>query len=283
MCFLNYVRRKYRLEFASIAVGNGFDAEVGFVPRKDYWLVSPEFEWFFYPESGNINQHSIGLDFAIVNSLGQRDTDVLEGFGMADNRTELSWRVNFKNTARFSVNLQRDYVLLFDDFDPTRVQEDDVFLAAGTDYTYTSLELNYNSDLRKKLLYRFSPTVGQFYNGFRAGIRGSFTYRYQPYGFVSLDYTYNHIALDAPFEKANLWLIGPRIDLTFTKKLFLTTFIQYNNQSDNLNINARFQWRFKPVSDFFLVYTDNYITDPFSQFGVRNRSIVAKLTYWLNL
>jgi hypothetical protein len=31
------------------------------------------------------------------------------------------------------------------------------------------------------------------------------------------------------------------------------------------------------------VFTDNYITDPFSQFSVRNRAIVAKLTYWLNL
>jgi len=62
--------------------------------------------------------------------------------------------------------------------------------------------------------------------------------------------------------------------------LFLTTLIQYNGQIDNMNINARLQWRFAPVSDFFLVYTDNYLTDGFV---ARNRSIVAKATYWLNL
>jgi len=133
------------------------------------------------------------------------------------------------------------------------------------------------------LVSTIEPSIGSFYNGFRAGVQGSFTYRYQPYGFISLDYTYNHIKLDAPFKTANLWLVGPRIDLTFTKKLFLTTFFQYNNQLDNLNINARFQWRFKPVSDFFLVYTDNYLTEPFGQFGSRNRALVAKLTYWFNL
>jgi hypothetical protein len=94
---------------------------------------------------------------------------------------------------------------------------------------------------------------------------------------------YNHVKLDAPFVPVDVWLVGPRIDLTFTKKLFLTTFIQYNNQQDNLNINTRFQWRFAPVSDFFIVYTDNYLTENFSQFEQRNRAIVAKVTYWLNL
>ena len=55
--------------------------------------------------------------------------------------------------------------------------------------------------------------------------------------------------------------------------------MQYNNQIDNLNVNARLQWRYKSVSDFYLVYTDNYQTE---NFFVRNRSIVAKVTYWLN-
>ena len=68
--------------------------------------------------------------------------------------------------------------------------------------------------------------------------------------------------------------------ITFSKKVFLTTFIQYNNQVDNLNINARIQWRYKPVSDLYLVFTDNYTTDRY--LSVRNRAIVAKVTYWLN-
>ena len=32
-----------------------------------------------------------------------------------------------------------------------------------------------------------------------------------------------------------------------------------------MNINTRLQWRYKPASDFFLVYTDNYYTN--SVFG----------------
>lgn len=80
--------------------------------------------------------------------------------------------------------------------------------------------------------------------------------------------------------KGTLFLIGPRTDVTFTKKLFWTTFFQYNNLSNNVNINSRVQWRFRPVSDFFLVYSDNYYAD--TVIG-KNRAIIAKLTYWLNL
>ena len=65
-------------------------------------------------------------------------------------------------------------------------------------------------------------------------------------------------------------------------KLFWTTFFQYNTQSDNFNINSRLQWRFAPMSDLFIVYTDNYLSTPFLQVN-RNRGIVLKLNYWLTL
>ncbi|MEM8970052.1 MAG: hypothetical protein AAGE93_26785, partial [Bacteroidota bacterium] len=65
-------------------------------------------------------------------------------------------------------------------------------------------------------------------------------------------------------------------------------FVQYNSQFDNVNINTRFQWRFKPVSDLFIVYTDNYTAYGESRFfpdtyEKKNRGLVVKLTYWLNL
>jgi len=68
--------------------------------------------------------------------------------------------------------------------------------------------------------------------------------------------------------------------LSFTKILFLTTFFQYNSQVNNFNINARLQYRFKPMSDFFIVYSDNYYATNLEK---KNRAIVAKLVYWFNL
>lgn len=281
---VEYLRKKYRVEWAHIYVGDGFDPEMGFVPRKDYLLVSPEAEIYTYPQQGPVSQHTIGFDYRMIYKPGNDGNTALPRWGLADRELELNWEMEFKNSARGNLSLGNTWVFLFNDFDPTRVQEDSLaILPAGSSYNYTFVGGQFRSDQRKTFFYTIEPNVGQFFNGFRAGLEGSFTFRYQPLGFLSLDYAYNHIRLEAPFKPTNLWLIGPRIDFTFSRNVFFTTFVQYNSQFENLNINARFQWRFQPVSDFFIVYTDNYLIDSFSQFAVRNRALVAKLTYWLNL
>ncbi len=278
------ITRNYRVEWLHNFVGEGFDAEVGFVPRKDFLEVSPEFELYFYPKSNTINQHSISLDTRLFWQVGKDPEQILAPWTSSEREVELRYRLDFKDNTRFWLRMTDTWLVLVDDFDPTRIQEDGVFLPAGTDYHYFLARAEYSTDRRKKFYAEFGPTAGSFFNGSRIGFSLQTTYRFQPYGFIALNVNYNKVKLQDPFVPANVWLIGPRLDLTFTKKLFLTAFFQYNNQQENLNINTRFQWRFAPVSDFFLVYTDNYLVDDsFSQFQQRNRALVAKVTYWLNL
>ncbi len=110
----------------------------------------------------------------------------------------------------------------------------------------------------------------------------------QPYGSFAIAAEYNNIKFPADNEfglkNASFWLVGPRIDVTFTKKLYFTTFLQYNEQAKNVNLNTRFQWRYAPASDLYIVYTDNYLPGDFStNFGVKNRAFVLKITYWWNV
>ena len=91
--------------------------------------------------------------------------------------------------------------------------------------------------------------------------------------------SYNKVEMPAPYTSADLILVGPRLDITFTEKLYFTTFVQYNNQIDNVNVNMRLQWRYAPVSDLFIVYTENaYPTG----WNTKNRGIALKLSYWFN-
>jgi hypothetical protein len=46
--------------------------------------------------------------------------------------------------------------------------------------------------------------------------------------------------LTEPYNSLGFWLIGLRADITFTNSLFLTTFVQYNEQADNVNLNLVF-------------------------------------------
>lgn len=266
---LQYRERSFGFSWEQAWVRGGYDPELGFLRRSDYLQINPGFSLFFYPKRGNVTRHNLEIEFSNF---------WMPEFGKTDHRYQLSWEANYKNTSELRMELSNRYTLLFDSFDPTRT--DALELPAETSYTYTSMELSYRSDRREVFSYSVRPQVGQFFNGYRYRMQGSLNYRFQPYGSIELNANYTYVDLPEPYASAGLFLIGPRIDLTFTKNVFLTTFVQYNSQVENLNINARLQWRFAPVSDLFIVYTDNYDT---FDFGVKNRALVAKMTYWLNL
>ena len=265
----NYRTNSMSVEWDHQWVGEEYNAEVGFVPRKNFFRINPEVRWSFFPKNPKINQHGPWVGARIY---------WLPEIGRSDHEYNLGYRFSFRNSSRLWVNVENNFVYLFNSFNPTRKGE--VELAADTEYNYTTFSGSYRSDNRKSWFYEIRPTVGGFFNGHRYGLQGTLTYRYQPYGSISINLNYNHIDLPRPFAPTNLLLIGPKIDLTFTKSLFLTTFIQYNNQIDNINVNTRFQWRFAPQSDLFIVYTDNYYA---TDFNVKSRALVAKFTYWLNL
>jgi hypothetical protein len=260
-----------RWEFNSLIqnTGAGYNPEVGFVRRTDVIRYSQNLWSNNYPNSSWLQNHGPGISYDVTRN---------EQYGLLDYDLNLMYRARLKNNAFFQAMLRREYVYLFAPFDPTNTGG--VQLAADTDYTYDMFLFILNSDARKKFFFNVFSRFGTYFNGSRTNIRAESSYRFQPYGVFSLLVDYNRITLPQPYASADLILIGPRIDLTFTRNVFWTTFVQYNNQINNLNINSRFQWRFKPVSDLFIVYTDNYFPDTWI---VKSRAIVMKLTYWINL
>jgi hypothetical protein len=145
-------------------------------------------------------------------------------------------------------------------------------------YQYGQFGLSYSSDTRKLFGWFSNITLGQFYNGNVQGFGAGITWRNQPHLNLRLNAQFNHIQLPGSYGSTKLLLIAPRIEYNFSTQLFWTTFIQYNTQGNNFNINSRLQYRYKPMSDFFLVYTDNYFTDPL--FKNKNRALIFKLSYW---
>jgi len=131
---LVYNRRKYRFEWAHLFVGTGYDAEVGFVPRRDILLVSPEASLNFYPTNSSISEMNVGVDARWIFKVGRDDNLIQPEFGLADSGLEAFWRIQFKSTANLTFNIDYNRVLLLDDFDPTRIQEEDIFLPAGEIY-----------------------------------------------------------------------------------------------------------------------------------------------------
>lgn len=266
---INYNTLRWQGRIFAQSIGENYNPETGFARRIGYNRIASTIEHRWYPKKGIINNHGPGFDFDVLGN---------QRFGVTDYDINFLYAINFRNTSRFSMRLRREYVYLFSAFDPTRTGGEQ--LPIDSDYAYNLIIARYTSDFRRKLNFSLSTRSGGYFNGSRLNLQGSINYRLQPYGSISLDFSFNRIRLPEPYNDADLVLIGPRFDFTFTRSLFWTTFIQYNNQIENININSRLQWRFRPVSDLFIVYTDNYFPDTFNSKG---RALVVKATYWLNL
>jgi hypothetical protein len=189
------------------------------------------------------------------------------------------YNFRFLNTSFASIGYRFTHQQLTSSFNPIDEAKYISFIE-GDVYQWSSFFASYQSDQRKRLAFTIDANSGTFCNGKSNGLRGTIGYRFQPFGSFTMRFDYNDLRFPSNYGKEKLFLIGPKVDLTFTEKLFFTTFVQYNNVADNMNLNARFQWRFKPASDFFIVYTENYLPE---NFKTKNRAIVLKLTYWLNI
>jgi len=249
-------------------VGTDFQADVGFIKRTGFHRFGPHLEYKFYPNKGKILNH--GPTFKFDNVLD-------EDLKPMDRELELKYIINYIDRSKLSAELERGFVKLLEPFDPTNTGGDT--LASGSAYNWNEFSMKYESDARKTINFTSNIRYGGYYNGNKFSFNGEINYRLQPYVNLSISTTYDKIDLPKPFKSMAFLLIGPRLDLTFTNKLFLTTFVQFNDQADNVNLNLRFQWRFAPVSDLFIVYTNNaYPAD----FRTKDKALVAKISYWFN-
>ncbi|MCP4521318.1 MAG: carbohydrate binding family 9 domain-containing protein [Cytophagales bacterium] len=271
---LVYDTQNLNIEWNQETVGKDFlNNNIGFIRRTNYTRLYPSISYDWYPKSKTFLQH--GPSFSPSIYLSNVDLSSIE------HNLEYSYWLKLVNTSYFRVKVRDQFVKLQRDFDPTgRWKSGEERLLAGTSHRFFSVEGYYQSDERKPLFTTLSVGNGQYYNGNRFFVNSSLRYRTIPWGVFSVDVEYNRLDMPENFQDTDLWLLGPKVELLFSKSLFWTTYIQYNTQQENVNINSRLQWRFKPVSDLFIVYTENYLPE---NFGVKNRAIVLKLTYWFNI
>jgi hypothetical protein len=261
-------------------VGKNYYTDMGYVQRIENYdamrdtVIRQGYKNFF----GNIS-HKI---FFSKGPIGRIQLNLEEFMNFTPDNTfnenELNMKVSveMKNSSGVSLTTSNNNLNLLYATQPA----DGKPLPIGK-YQYTNYNLMYFSDMRKLFSYRAGLFVGEYYNGTVQGWGLGISWRNQPHLNIDINCQLNEISLPHPYGSAKLLLIAPRIEYNFNTKLFWTSFIQYNTQSNNFNINSRLQYRYRPMSDFYLVYTDNYFTDPL--FKNKNRALIFKFSYWFNL
>lgn len=249
-------------------VGEDFEAEVGYIRRKGYYEVNPQLQYKFFPTNSKIANHgpTLKTDLYFDPTLRLTDRDI-----------QLSYQIEWINKSILLADFKDSYLELQFPFDPTHMGGTPI--DSGDTFSWREAGISFTSDIRKPFNYMAACRYGGYYNGSKFSINSELYYRLQPYSSLAIVTNYNNIILPQPYTSAQFLLIGPRLDITLTNKLFFTGLVQYNNQIQNLNLNFRFQWRFAPASDLFIVYTEN--SNPLD-YRVKNRGLVIKLSYWIN-
>ncbi|CAI8151979.1 MAG: Uncharacterised protein [Formosa sp. Hel3_A1_48] len=163
-------------------------------------------------------------------------------------------------------------------FDPVRTGLQ--LLEKGSIHQWDTFSIKYNSQPQSLLTYAVEGLAGGYYeNGKRIGVLSEIGYRFQPFLSLNSIVQFNQITLPQPWGKNKFWLLGLKADLTLTNTIYFSNLFQYNEQLNLWNFNSRFQWRYQPASDIFLVFNSNEINYPEAS---KNWSLSLKLNYWLN-
>jgi hypothetical protein len=275
-----YSGQRFRTLLELQQMGENYFADMGFTGRLEQYdpiqneivrvgfaQISNMTDLYTYPENAkHINFLWSGAEnFLYLNPDGSINEWYLR----------LRHFFHYKNTSILRFRFNNNYVDLLYPFALTEVP------LPAKSYNMMELNVQYNSDNRKPVSGEVFVVYGQFFGGTKLTSRFNLILRQQPWGNFTVGLEQNNIYLPEPYGNLDLTLATARVEINFRKNVFWTTFFQYNTQANNFNLNSRLQWRFAPMSDLYIVYTDNYRVEP--AFGPKDKTLVVKMNYWLSL
>jgi len=136
--------------------------------------------------------------------------------------------------------------------------------------------LRVNSDPSRIVSVTLSGTAGGLWGGTQKAISGTLTIK-PGYKFrTSLGLQRTDASLDAPVGDFVRTIWTARTNYSFNTNMFVDAFAQYDPDTKQFNTNIRLNVIHHPLSDLFIVYNEQRITD-----GVNvnpGRSIILKAT-----
>jgi len=178
--------------------------------------------------------------------------------------------LRFKNQSFIYGRINHEYVNLKYAFNPLNTEN---AIEVGT-YNYLDAGLEYGSPENKLFRYGGDIGFGSYYNGYRNQFSVNVDYRLTPLARLQILYERNDIDLKE-LGKETFHLARFTGEVFFSNRLNWTTYVQYNTQIDNFNVNSRLQWEYKPLSYIYLVVSDNYNQDIIR----KNWGVAFKMNY----
>lgn len=247
-------------------IQENFNAEMGFIKRtgirrfQTHIGVTPE------PNIKGIRRFNPHIFFAYT-------TDQENNLLLREKHVHL--QVDFINGGHTGFQWNEDHE--FVDF-PFNIQED-ITIPVGT-YTSQWWQADFSTNRSLRFYTSMRYRWGGFYGGNSRIYSITTGLRPTPSFTSVISFTYNDINLPQG-DFANHLLTG-RLIYNFSTSLALMSLLQWNSDTNEVNVNLRFNFIHKPGSDLFIVYNERRLVEGLET-GILDRTIAVKFTYLFNL
>ena len=256
---------RYGLEAEHLAIGAGFNPEIGYVRRTDFRRTHGKARFSpRTPGSRLVRKLSWQGGFDYVEDA---DRAVVQNRAAAAN-----FDMELNSGDSLSVDYQRDYEFVPRDF---TIATGVVVPSGG--YDYSSVSLGYNVGQQRKVSGRLSASVGSFYGD---GTRQVASYSgYAGFGsHFAVEPAASLAWVDLPYGQFTARVLSGRFIVTPNPRMMLSSLMQFNAATHSLSSSARLRWEYRPGSELFVVYSDGRNTLTGGVPEVVNRSLAIKIT-----
>ncbi len=248
------------LSLSHLDIAENFNPEVGFVLRTDIRETTAYAHLFIRPRGSLVREYA---PYMLVKYISDH-RDRLIGRNL---NTGLSVTLHSGDSLEMAVKREFDYL----DYD-FEIRPSIVIPDGG--YTNQSLYLAISTDERRPLSATLVAERGDYYDGRRTSLSGSFNIVPAKYLKISPGFTREDVSLpDGSFTAS---LLTTSIEYTLSTRAFLNALLQWNDDTGQRSFNIRFNYEYRPNSDIYIVYNERHYTETPDTV---DRILIVKLTY----
>ncbi|MCK9641082.1 MAG: carbohydrate binding family 9 domain-containing protein [Prolixibacteraceae bacterium] len=244
-------------------IGKNFVAGMGFVPRTDIKDSYGNIQIGPRPKIKGILQLLTGIGFNHIVNFN----DVLE-------TRQVSYsplKIRFKSGEEFAYSIVGNYEYLeknFNIFSKYIIPVGQYYFYRHTLSLLTAGSRNLSGDC--------SFAWGDFYNGSRRDLNLGINYKVAVPLFVGAKYKQNDVSLPNGNFTARIYSVNANI--LFSPTVTFNNYLQYDNFSNTIGIQSRFQWILKPGKVIILAWTTK-LSQPLERYVMDESALRFKLKY----
>lgn len=252
----------------TMEIGQEFDPQAGFLLRNGIRRYAPTVIWKPRPELEGLRNLLFDVQAEVITDLD----DTLES--LASRIGLFGFVLDTEDQAQVFGGVNRERLTV-----PFAIQPG-IVIPAG-EYDFNDYGVTWATNPYRPVFITGSVTAGEFYNGDRFSNVVTLGLRTSRYFRAETRWSRDDVDLPAGSFTADVW--RQRLSLSLSPNLSTNAFIQYNDLADLVSLNLRFNWIYKPGADLFVVYNENWIAPSLGDLHTRERQLILKFTYLLEI